>query len=427
MGVKRDFGYNFILTICNYIFPLLTYPYVSRILGVTNIGICNFVDSIINYFILFSMLGVGSYGVREIAKWKNDQQKLNEVFSNLFLVNVLMTIVSTVLLVACTYSIQSLAPYKSFIGFGIVKLVFNLFLIEWFFQGIQQFKYITIRSIIVRCIYVVTIFIFVRTQEDSIIYYGLTSLTIVLNAILNWNYSRKFKTFSFNNIQLKLYIVPILVFGYYRILTSMYTTFNTTFLGFTLGDTEVGYFTTATKLYSIVMAAFTAFTTVMVPRVSQLIKEGNHEKIQQIANDSISALVLLTIPLILFCEILAPYIIYIIAGVGYEGAITPFRIVIFLLLIIGMEQIVIQQFLMASNNNNKSILKLSTYGAFVGITINILITPYWGAIGSSIAWGCSEIVVLLFGIHMLKKHMDIMVNIHTIDIKSTLHKFLPKF
>lgn len=425
-NIKKNFGYNLILTFCNYLFPLLTYPYVSRVLGVTNIGICNFVDSIINYFILFSMLGVGSYGVREIARCKDNTERRNEVFSNLFVVNFLMTMISVCVLVICTYLISLLIPYRDFLVLGIIKLIFNLLLIEWFFQGIQQFKYITIRSVVVRCVYVIAVFVFVRTQDDSIVYYGLTCLTIVLNAILNWNYSRRFKTLSFKKLNIESYLAPIFIFGYYRILTSMYTTFNTTFLGFSSGDTEVGYFTTATKLYGIIMAVFTAFTTVMVPRVSQLVKEGNREKMQQIANTTISALVILTIPIIILCEVLAPYIINIIAGPGYDGAIIPFRIVIFLLLIIGMEQIVIQQFLMASDNN-KTIFKVSTSGAVVGISLNILLTPHLGAIGSSIAWGCSEMVVLIVGMLSLKKNMGITIDMRALSIKDTLLVIYPRF
>ena len=171
MGVKKNFGYNLILTFCNYLFPLLTYPYVSRVLGVTNIGICNFVDSIINYFILFSMLGVGSYGVREIARCKENVEKRNEVFSSLFIINTIMTIVSIIVLLLCTFLIPQMTAYKDFIGVGLLKVLFNLFLIEWFFQGIQQFKYITIRSVIVRCIYVFSVFLFVKTQQDTLIYY----------------------------------------------------------------------------------------------------------------------------------------------------------------------------------------------------------------------------------------------------------------
>ncbi len=425
MGVKKNFGYNLSLTFCNYLFPLITYPYVSRVLGVSNIGVCNFVDSIVNYFVLASMLGVGSYGVREIARCKDDENKRNEVFSNLFIINALLTFVSVVILILSTLFIPHLYHYKDFLGIGIIKVVFNLFLIEWFFQGIQQFKYITIRSVIVRFIYVILIFLFVKNQDDVFVYYSLTCFITVINSLFNWNYSKRYRNINVKNIHLRYYFKPILIFGYYRILTSMYTTFNTTFLGLSNGDIEVGYFSTATKLYGIIMAVFTAFTTVMIPHVSQLLQEGNREKVQGILNTTMSVLVIFSVPVILICEIFAPWIIYIIAGPGYEGAIVPFRFVVCLLLVIGMEQIIIQQFLMASNSN-KSIFQVSTYGAIVGLLLNFLITPKLGALGSAIAWCSSEIVVLIVGIKLMKLHMGLTVRVRNITFKDILFKTIKK-
>lgn len=408
-SVKKNFGYNLILTFCNYLFPLLTYPYVSRVLGVNGIGACNYVDSIINYFILFAQLGIGSYGVREIARCKNNQEKRNEVFNNLFFVNVVMFIIASVSLVICTYNIPSLSPYKDFLLLGLIKLVFSLFLIEWFFQGIEQFKYITIRSVIVRMIYVISVFVFVHDKTDIYIYYGLTSLIIVLNAVFNWNYSRKFRTLSLSSLHPSVYITPILIFGYYRILTSMYTTFNVMFLGWTSGDTEVGYFTTATKLYTLIMSAFTAFTTVMVPRVSQMLNDGKKKEVEELGNKTLSFLAILAFPLIAFCVCNSHLIIRIIAGSGYEGAEFPFCIVMFLLMIIGSEQIVIQQFLMANKKSNLTFV-VSTIGALVGLSLNFAITPHLQSVGSAIAWGGAELSVLITGIILLHSTMKIHLN-----------------
>ena len=418
-SVKKNFGYNLILTVCNYLFPLITYPYVSRVLGVENIGTCNFVDSIVNYFILFAQLGIGSYGVREIARCKNNRDRCNEVFSNLFAINTILSFLAIVALIVCTYIITFSEPYKQFLWVGILKLLFTLFLIEWFFQGIEQFKYITIRSVIVRCIYVVCVFLFVHDTNDALIYYTLTSLTIVINALWNWNYSRRFRTLSFKNLSPQLYIVPILTFGYYRILTSMYTTFNVAFLGFVKDNAEVGYFTTATKLYGIILSVFTAFTTVMIPRVSYMLEQGEKQKLQDMANKILSLLVSLSIPMILFCVFNAPAIILLIAGEGYEGAITPFRIVIFLLLIIGMEQIIIQQFIMASKKTKLTFI-VSTVGAIVGLSLNLLFTPRMGSVGSAISWGCSEFMVLLTGIYFLSKHLHIHIGIKNLFIPLSL-------
>ena len=408
MGVKKNFGYNLILTFCNYLFPLITYPYVSRVLGVTKIGVCNFVDSVVNYFILFSTLGIVSYGIREIARCGDSKEHRDEVFTNLFLTNIILVVPALIVLYLCTYYVPQLQPYTAFWGVGAMKILFNVFLIEWFFQGIERFKYITISSVVIRFFYVIAVLLLVREEDDVLMYYFLTSFIVVVNAIVNWTYSKRFAKLSFKHLSLMRYLVPILIFGYYRILTSMYTTFNVTFLGFSSGNDEVGYFSTATKLYGMLLGVFTAFTTVMVPRVSNLLSQKDYPQLQKIADTTFEMLFILGIPLVVFCIFYAPEIIEIIAGKGYEGAILPFQIIIFLLLVVGMEQIVIQQFLMASTSN-KSIIILSSVGAAVGISMNFLITPTYGAIGSSISWCLSEISVLITGVILMRKHVHITI------------------
>lgn len=415
MGVKKNFSYNLLLTLCGYIFPLITYPYVSRVLGVQNIGICNFVDSIINYFVLFSMLGIGSYGVREIARVSKDLNRRNFVFSNLLAINLITTVVSILILTLCSYAIPKLIVYRPYLLIGIVKLFFNMFLIEWFYQGIQDFRYITIRSLVVRIVYVVSIFIFIHDSEDVLMYFFLTTLTTIINAVINWIHARNFIKLSFKGLEFSTFIVPILTFGYYRILTSMYTTFNTVFLGLTSGDIEVGYFSTATKIYTIIMSIFAAFTTVMIPKVSKLLNEGQIEKLQWISDKTLSIVSVFSIPIIIYCLFCAEDIIILISGPGYEGAITPFRIVIFMLLVIGAEQILIQQFLMASTEN-KPILVVSSLGAVVGVGLNFLLTPSYGSVGSAIAWGMSEICVLFLGILFVKKNLGVIVSLREIVI-----------
>lgn len=414
-SVKKNFGYNLLLTFCNYLFPLITYPYVSRVLGVDKIGMCNFVDGIINYFVLFSVMGIGVYGVREIAKCRDNIALRSKVFSNLIALNLCGTFFAVIVLVLFTLFLPSFQPYRPFLWLGCVKLIFNVFLIDWFFQGLQKFKYITACSVFVRLVYVISVFVFVHDKEDAAIYFALLVMTTAINAVINWNYSQQYRKLSFKKLTLSLYLAPVLVFGYYRILTSMYTSFNVVFLGFTSGDAEVGYFTTATKLYAIIMGVFTAFTTVMVPKVSELLAKGEKDKLQEIGNKTFSLLIVISLPIIALCFFCADDIILVLSGEGYEGAYTPFRIVIFLLVIIGMEQIIIQQFLLASNSN-RSIFTVSTVGACVGIFLNIILTPRYGAIGSAISWGLSEMSVLLTGIYYLRKVMGIMLQIRILVV-----------
>ena len=403
--IGKNFAYNLVLTLCNYIFPLIVYPYVSRVLGVEGIGVCGFVDGIINYFVLFSQLGIASFGIREVARCQDDEER-NRLFNNLIAVHLITATIAVAALVATAFTVPSMQEYRQFLLIGIIKIVAPVFLIEWFYQGMERFKYITIRSVIVRTLFVVSVFIFVRKPEDVGTYYLLTALVIAANAVFNWTYSRRFRKLSFRGLRPQHYIVPVLIFGYYLILISMYTTFNVVYLGFVKDDVQVGYFTTATKLYSIIMAVFSAFTAVMIPRVSAMLAAGEKEQLQGIIDKIIALLVALVIPIIIFCILNAGVIIRIVSGAGYEGAETPFRIVIGLLLIIGLEQIIIQQCLLASGNM-KLIMYVSTLGAVVGIGLNLLLTPRLGCIGSAICWGVSELSVLVLGLYLIRKYMDI--------------------
>lgn len=413
MGVAKNFAYNLTLTFCNYLFPLIVYPYISRVLGVNNIGICNYVDSVINYFILFSMLGVQSYGVREIARCKNDKNKLNNVFSSLLSINIIVTLCVVLCLIFATLYIPAFEEYRRFLFAGVLKVVFSAFLVEWLFQGLERFKYITTRSIVVRCIYVIFVFIFVKSSDDAFVYYLLTCFTIVLNALFNIFNSRKYAHYSIRQIKVKKYIGAISSFGIYRILISMYTTFNVFYLGIVAGTIEVGYFTTATKLYTIIMGAFSAFTLTMIPKVSSLIADKEWNKLQLICDKSIELLFILLIPIICICVIYAPEIIFIISGKGYEGAVNPFRIVIFLLGIIGLEQILISQFLMGANRS-KSIVWISLAGAITGLGCNFFLTPSMLSMGSAMSWLLSELVVLLMGYYFIRRELLIKIRLNVV-------------
>lgn len=394
-SLKKNFFYSSILTTANYIFPLLTFPYVSRVLGVNNIGVCNFIDGIINYFVLFSMMGISILGIREVATNKNNPEKLQKTFSSLLTINSITTIIGLVILAIATVSIPRLAENIELMIFGGFKLLFNLFLIEWFYKGLEDFRYITVRTIFVKCLYVIAVFAFVRESTDYPIYYLITILMVVVNAIVNIIHSRKFTSFSFKGIEIKPYVKSYFTLGVYLLLTSMYTSFNVIYLGFVGGDTEVGYYTTATKLYTILIALFTALTGVLMPRMSSLVAEGKIDEFKAKIDKSVNILLSISFPAIIFMTILAPQIVYLISGPGYEGAIVPMRIILPLFFIIGYEQILVIQTMMPLKMD-KTILKNSMIGAIVGVSLNILLVTKLAAIGSAIVWVASELTISIF-------------------------------
>lgn len=402
-SLKRNVAWNSLLTTANYIFPLITFPYVSRVLGVEKVGICNFVDSIINYYCIFSMMGISYIAIREVAKTKNDSKQLSEVFSSLLTLNLITTLVVAIILVVSIFSVPRFHDNANLMFVGVFKLVFNSLLIEWLYQGLERFDYITKRSIVVRCLFVASVFLFVKNTNDYFNYYLLLSLTIVINAIVNSLYARRYVTFSFKYIMLKPYIRPFVILGIYAFLTSLYKTFNTVYLGFIGGDVEVGYYSTATKLHSIIIALFTAFTSVMLPRMSALVADGEKESFNELFQKSIKILFAFSTPLITFCIIFADQIVLWVSGLGFEGAVPCMQIVMPLVFIIGYEQILVFQILMPLKKD-KCIFINSIIGAIAGVLSNLLLVPFYYSMGSAMVWLISEFCVLLIAQYFVLKY-----------------------
>ncbi len=406
MSLKKNILYSTILTVSNYLFPLFTYPYITRILGVELIGTCNFVDSVISYYLLFSMMGINVIGIREIAKNKNNRSKLNEVFSSLFLLNTISTFVIILILAISIFFVPKFSDFKDLFFIGLIRVLFNYLQIEWFFKGTENFKFVTNRTIIVKIIYVLSVFILVNKSSDYELYYLLTTLMVVVNAIINIYYSKENVTIKLKNINLRLYVKPFFVLGLYTLLTSMYTTFNVAYLGFITNNVEVGYYTTVTKLYTILISLFTAFTGVMMPKMSYLLSENKIEEFRNYINKAYEVLFAFSLPIIAICVVFASEIIYLLAGNGFEGSVSLLRIILPLLIIIGIEQVLVMQILMPLGKD-KSVFLNSCAGAIIGIALNILLVPSLKSVGSALVWFSSEVTVLILSQYFVSKHTEI--------------------
>ena len=186
-SIKKNFVYRSALTLSTYIMGLITFPYISRVLGVEKLGLVNFVDNTINYFLLFATMGIGLIGIREIASVKDDKEKCSKVFSNILGLNVIFTAATLIVYFLLILLVPKLNQYSELFYLGAAKILFTAFMIEWFYTGIEDFKYITIRSIIVKIIYVISIFLLVKQPEDYLLYFIFTVGVIIINAIININ------------------------------------------------------------------------------------------------------------------------------------------------------------------------------------------------------------------------------------------------
>lgn len=403
-SLKINFLYNSFLTVSVYLFPIITYPYVSRVLGVTNIGICGFVDSIIDFFCIISLMGIGNMSIREIAKNKNNRNSLNEVFSQLLTLNTISTIIVSLVLIISISIVPKLQEHKELMYIGLIKLIFNYLTIEWFYKGLENFRYITIRTFVVKFLYIVLVFSLVRHKNDFTVYYTISVAAIVLNAVINIFHSRQFVTFHVAKNINKIYLKPFFLYGIVSILNTLYTTFNVAFLGFICNETQVGYYTTANKIVSLILASFMALTTVLLPRMSSLLKEGKIEEFKSKLQTSQTILISLVIPCIFFIEAMSNEVIRLFLGPEYEGSVLPLRLMIPVCFVGSYEQILIVQALIPMNKD-KAVLTNTVIGAICGICFNIILVPLFNSCGSALVLLISESSVLLSAIFFLRKYI----------------------
>lgn len=421
MSIKTNLIYSTILTFSTYLVPLLVFPYISRILGADCIGAIDTIDSIIDYCILFSMMGMSTLGIREVAKHKDNYKELQRVFNNLFWLNAISTGIIFMILLIASFCLPDLSKRLSLLTIGTFKLLANLFWIEWFYRGLEDFKYITIRSVIVRGLFIISVFLFVKNKADFLVYYALFVGIVVLNAICNWTHKRKMVSLQFTGINLQQYLKPFIMLGLFAILSAIYTKLSLPLLSFTCGDKEAGYYSTAIRMYQVIIALISSLISVLIPRMSILIKEKKIEEISHLYRTAFQLLFFLGMPVIIFIDFLAPDVVSIFAGKGFEQAILPMRIVMAQVLVIGTEQIFILQLLIPMKED-KIVVKAGLCGVVTWIILSIVLVPKLHSLGTAIVWVAAEFVVMtIASIHVNKVlHFKFPWNLFG---KSCIHSF----
>lgn len=414
-SIKKNLVWNFILTISGYLFPLLTFPYVTRVLGAGNLGSANFALSIVDYAILFSTFGLGTIGYRFIPQCNDNVEKRNHVFSHLVSLHILMSALVLLLYIFSIFFIDQLRDHYVLYLIGICKIIANIFLVEWLFTGMQDFRYVTLRTIVIRCLYVGCIFLFIRDEHDYDNYFYVTIGQVVFNALINWRYSRKFVTFTFEIKGIREYIFPVFSMGINRILLSFYGTFNVIFLGFICSNAAVGYYTTATKLYAIFLSVLNAYNGVFVPRLNYLLGKGDINTFKKMINSSLSIVTLVSIPVVIVGLCLADDIIRIIAGPGYERSVIPFQIVLVQVLMVGLAQIFENQILL-SMKKFKDVLICTSVCTVLSVFIILLFVPTYAEVAAACAVAIPHLIECIILYKFAKRAMNFIFPYKTVLI-----------
>ncbi len=405
MSLKRNIAYSGILTVSLYILQFITFPYVARVLGVENIGIYDYCYSYVNLFLLISSFGISIYGVREIAKVSSEKDKLNKTFTTLFSYNAILTIFAAVLYIIIWISSDILRQYDKMMAAGTLILLSNLFVVEWLFRGMEDFKYVTYRTLCLRVLYCVAVFVLVREKDDFDIYFYLSVILFISNALINWRYKNRYV--NFHPVTLRdIYAVigPSVLIGGYVFLSSYYANILPVFLGSVFDKTQVGLFVTASKLILIFLMFFGAYTLVLIPRMSTYSASGQNEIAKNILGKSYDLLVLFLVPCIFYVGIYADDIIFLIAGSGYEEAGKLMRLCLPVLLFSGINQINISQVLLPKGED-RYILFIYLIALPTGLFINYLLSFYMKAESSVVSWIIIEIIICFISTQKIIKEV----------------------
>ncbi len=393
--LRENIAYKGILTFSNYVLNFVTFPYVTRVLGPSGFGTVDFVNTSVDYFILFATMGIITIGTREIAFRKNDAKELSIAFSNILGTNIVFTISVLFIYLISVLLIPEFRVAKELFYIGSAKIIFTALAVEWFFTGIENFRFITIRSVIIKIFYVIGVFLFIRYPSDYILYFILTILAFVINSLVNFIYANRLIKIQYNHLFTIVYYKSNLKLGSYAIMTSMYISFNVMYLGLVTNNLQVAYYSVAVKLYFIFLNLFSAFTSVMIPRMSALASKSEKTLFNHYLNKSFDIVGMLAIPLIIWSSIMAPEIIEIISGWEYASSIIPMRILMPALLFVWISQVIALQCFIPYKQDTL-LLKASIIGGLLALVLNVLITRNLGAVGSSIVLLSCEVVVTMY-------------------------------
>lgn len=410
-SIKQNFFFNALLSLSQVVFPLITFPYVARIILPTGIGEVTFVESICRYIILFTALGIPIYGVREIAKFKDEKEKLNKLFTELITIHLVITIIISLIFVLSIYLIPLLHKNIEFYLLGLFLILSNVFLIEWYFQGIGQFKFITIRNLIVKTILTIFIFIVVKEKNDTIAYFSILVITSILNAVINFIYAlRTIKLdFSSNLYELKRHIKPLFYIFSSIAFISIYTLLDTIMLGFMTDERIVGLYSTGLKVSRIPMLFIGALGVVLIPKLSEHFHHNRQDDFIYLINKSINVVITFSIPTLFLLFSLSDTIIVIFAGKNFIEAGSVLKILSILSLLIGLSNIFGLQVLTPMGKD-----KYLTYSVLIGmiisLTLNFILIPIFKEKGAAISNIIAEIAVTIATIFFANKFIKLTID-----------------
>ncbi len=404
--LKKNLFYNSLLSVSQFIFPLITFPYVSRTLGPDGVGAVNFIDSFTQYFLLFAALGIPVYGIREISKVHHDRALLDRTFTEILTIHVLSTVGFALLYLGAGLLIPQLRLHLDLVLVGMLIMFFSVLTVEWFFVGIEQFAFITKRTLIVRIITIIALFVLLSYKPGALFYYFTFAIVFILNGITNTYYVRRFVTLNFTGLQLKKHLKPLIIILSSALAVSVYVLLDNMILGFMKGEVAVGYYSTAVRIVKIPFAFIGAIAAVMIPQVSRAYHEGKLGDVTILLNKSFTFICIVGLPIVAGLYISSPFVINTFAGGKFSHSIGALQILAPVIILVGINSIFGSQ-LLAPIGKEKYLLISVVIGMVFSLVVNLLIIPVLSYTGAAITNLCTEVVVTLACYYFARRFVTI--------------------
>lgn len=397
VSLKTNVIFNFLNTITGIIFPVITFPYAARVLLPDGIGAVNFLQSIVAYIVLLTSLGIPMYAVREVAKYRDDIAKRNTV-------TVEITLLSLALCLGGYLLVWILGEFIPQIHFQLalfyvlsLTILFTSLGVNWFFQAIEDFRFITIRAVIFRLLAAAALFLFVKTKDDLLIYAFVTVGSTVGNNIINFIHLRKYialRQIPWRRLQVWRHLKPSLHIFVFNLIISIYVNLNTVMLGFMQGDSAVGFYTAGNKISHIVLSVVASLGVVLLPRCANLVENGRMDEFAAVTRKSYRLVLSLSLPATLGLILLASPIVIIFGGSEFAHASSVLVWTAPVIIFIGLSNVFGIQILYPLGKENLVIWS-TVGGAIINFLLNLLLIPHWSYIGAAISTFIAELTVLL--------------------------------
>lgn len=406
-NLAKNAIFNVVYKIFNIIFPLVTAAYISRILLAVGVGKFNIAQNIVQYFVLVAPLGLINHGTREIARQKGNRKGQLETFSSLFLINLISTALCTVAYYSIIFSVPYFASERLLFSAVGIQLILNVLNVEWFFQGNEDYVYISIRNIVVKLIAMILMFVFVKKSSDYVIYALIYSFGITGNYLLN--ILKAFKRgvrLSFKGIRIIEHLRPLFVLLASTIAIELYTLVDTTMLGAICGDEIVGYYSNAAKLDRIIIGLIAAIGAVLLPRLSFYRENGMVDETNKLISSIVMMITFLALPCFVGVLFLARPLVLTLFGQAFEPSILTVRIGSGLFLTLAYSNLFGTQVLL-SNGQETKLLFCTLVGAGINISLNLFLIRFYQQNGAIIASVISEFTVCLLSYLFARKYVSL--------------------